>query len=241
MILHGFNTLPGPALRCPTTAGLTGRSRRPAAHLLAVVDQADERTEQSPRALRQTGQREQPMGRRVAGFRRRAARSRSAASGRRRPSAGLARRSSRRRRPGAQPTGAAAWLGRARVVGDDVHLGVVHQRVGVQVRRADRQPAIVDDPHLGVHVQPVVAIAAERADRGGEQPSGPSSAAPARQAVRACRRVRCWPGGQHHHDSELVAAVAVRSLSARAGRSPATTGTGSRGRRSPRAPRSART
>ena len=70
--------------------------------------------------------------------------------------------------PQAQP-GVAGQLG---VVGDDVHLGVVEQRVGVQVGRADRQPAIVDDPDLGVHVQAVVAVAGERADRGGEQSPG---------------------------------------------------------------------
>ena len=35
---------------------------------------------------------------------------------------------------------------------DEVDLAVVEERVLVQVRRADRQPAVVDDPDLGVDV-----------------------------------------------------------------------------------------
>ena len=58
------------------------------------------------------------------------------------------------------------------VVGDDVHLGVVQQRVSVQIGRPDREPPIVDDPHLGVDVQMVVPMAAPRADGRGEQPAG---------------------------------------------------------------------
>ena len=41
-------------------------------------------------------------------------------------------------------------------MGDDVHLGVVEEGVFVQVGGAERQPAVVDDPDLGVHVDVVV-------------------------------------------------------------------------------------
>jgi len=39
-----------------------------------------------------------------------------------------------------------------RVVGDQVHLGVVEQRVLVEVRGADAEPAVVDDADLRVDV-----------------------------------------------------------------------------------------
>src|SRR5439155_14858632 len=42
--------------------------------------------------------------------------------------------------------------GALRVADDDVQLRVVEERVLVQVRRADRQPAVVDDADLRVHV-----------------------------------------------------------------------------------------
>lgn len=45
------------------------------------------------------------------------------------------------------------------VVADDVHLGVVEEGVLVQVGGADREPLVVDDSDLGVHV-----------DRVGERP-----------------------------------------------------------------------
>ena len=42
--------------------------------------------------------------------------------------------------------------GKCSVAGHDVQLGVVEERVLVQVGRPDRQPRVVDDPDLGVHV-----------------------------------------------------------------------------------------
>ena len=44
--------------------------------------------------------------------------------------------------------------------------------MGVQVGRADGQPPVIDDAHLGVDVQPVVTMAGQRPDRRGEQPAG---------------------------------------------------------------------
>ena len=51
----------------------------------------------------------------------------------------------------------------ALVTHDDVHLGVVEERVLVQVRRADGQPAVVDDPDLRVHVHQAAVRLEERA------------------------------------------------------------------------------
>ena len=57
-------------------------------------------------------------------------------------------------RPEAQPR-----LARQRpIVHDDVHLRVVEERVLVQVRRADGQPAIVDDRDLRVDVDRVAQL-----------------------------------------------------------------------------------
>ena len=104
--------------------------------------------------------------------------------------------------PQAQP-GRAGEVG---VVGDDVHLGVVEQRVGVQVRRPDGQPAVVDDPDLGVHVQTIDALAGPGPERGGEQASGPvvghgqHPELPERVVLPVVRLRR-----QHDHDPEFVA------------------------------------
>ncbi len=59
-----------------------------------------------------------------------------------------------------------------RVVGGDAHLGVVEERMGVDVGRADDQPAVVDDRDLGVDVERVGAIPRwrKRAGRRGEYP-----------------------------------------------------------------------
>ena len=46
-----------------------------------------------------------------------------------------------------------------RIVGDDVHLGVVEQRVLVQVRRAQREPVVVDDRDLRVDVDGIGDVA----------------------------------------------------------------------------------
>ena len=55
------------------------------------------------------------------------------------------------------------------VVGDDVHLGVVEERVGVEVGRADREPAVVDDADLGVDVDDVAQLSLPRVDGAGEE------------------------------------------------------------------------
>ena len=44
-------------------------------------------------------------------------------------------------------------LAREGVACHDVHLGVVEERVLVEVGRPNRQPGVVDDPDLGVNVQ----------------------------------------------------------------------------------------
>ena len=51
--------------------------------------------------------------------------------------------------PELQPRGA----GERRVAGHDVDLGVVEQRVLVEVGGADGEPGVVDDPDLGVDVE----------------------------------------------------------------------------------------
>src|SRR5579864_1008476 len=49
------------------------------------------------------------------------------------------------------------------VTDDDVHLRVVEERVLVQVRRADSEPRVVDDPDLCVHVHRRAVRLEERA------------------------------------------------------------------------------
>ena len=58
------------------------------------------------------------------------------------------------------------------VVADDVHLGVVEERVLVEVRGADREPAVVDDADLRVHVDGVGERAVPGVERAGEEPAG---------------------------------------------------------------------
>src|SRR5207248_1539495 len=60
----------------------------------------------------------------------------------------LRRRTLEMLRPETGPGGANERL----VAKDDVHLGVVEERMLVQVGRADGQPGVVDDPNLRVHV-----------------------------------------------------------------------------------------
>ena len=129
----------------------------------------------------------------------RAARRRSGARGRRRRRPGRPRRR-RRRVPGARPTAGSACRARARVAGHDVHLAVVEERVGVEVRRADRQPAVVDDADLGVDVEAVDRPPRARRDRRGEE---------------AAARVRA------REDRDLAAGV-VLPLFARGGRTTTT-------------------
>ena len=55
------------------------------------------------------------------------------------------------------------------VVRDDVHLGVVEERVRVEVRGADGEPAVVDDADLGVDVDDVAQRSLARVDGAGEE------------------------------------------------------------------------
>ena len=98
---------------------------------------------------------------------------------------------------------------------DDVHLGVVEERVRVQVRRPEREPAVVDDPDLRVHVHGIAQVALARVDRAREEAGrlvrrvderGDLSARDVRAVVRSC--------GQEDEDAEVVARR-VLSLSAR--------------------------
>src|SRR6476620_12459151 len=56
----------------------------------------------------------------------------------------------------------------ARVMGDDVHLGVVEERVLVEIRGAQGQPAVVDDCDLRVYVDRVGTWARPGAERASE-------------------------------------------------------------------------
>ena len=58
------------------------------------------------------------------------------------------------------------------VMADDVHLRVVEERVLVQVGGSDRQPRVVDDADLGVHVNGIAQLSVARVDRAGEEPAG---------------------------------------------------------------------
>jgi hypothetical protein len=58
------------------------------------------------------------------------------------------------------------------VAADDVHLGVIEERVPVEVRGADREPRVVDDAHLRVDIDGVAERAVARVDRAREQPPG---------------------------------------------------------------------
>ena len=89
---------------------------------------------------------------------------------------------------------------------DDVHLGVVEERVRVQVRRAEREPAVVDDADLRVHVHGIAQVSFARVDRareearrlvGGVDERGDLSARDVGAVVRAC--------GQQDEDAEVVA------------------------------------
>src|SRR5437870_4802191 len=67
------------------------------------------------------------------------------------------------------PEAKARLAGEIGVAADDVHLRVVEQRVFVQVRRPDREPCVVDDADLGVHVQRSREGTRAGRQRGGEE------------------------------------------------------------------------
>ena len=82
--------------------------------------------------------------------------------------------------------------GQLRLAADEVDLAVVEERVLVQVRRADRQPAVVNDPDLRVDVDRLPDGAVSGVERAGEKRPAPASAsAEYAHAGRGCRRCRC--------------------------------------------------
>ena len=121
--------------------------------------------------------------------------------------------------------------GQLGIVGDEVHLGVVEERVLVEVRGADRQPAIVDDPDLGVDVDRIGPQPRAGEDRRGEDPSRPGVRLE-QLAEDAARVVDAGIGfhGQEDEDPEVLRRRIARSCRRGPTRSPATRGTGSRGR-----------
>ena len=126
----------------------------------------------------------------------------------------------------------------AREVGierDDVHLRVVEERVRVQVRRADGEPAVVDDPDLRVDVHRVAEVPRPRVDRAGEEARRLVRGMDERRdlaardvgaVVRARGQQRRGRGSRRSADSRACRRGSTRSR--------ATRGTGSRGRRSAR-------
>ena len=189
-----------------------------------------ERAEQPARAARHAGQLDQVVGQR------RAARRRSSCSD------AIGRQCSSTSRAGSPadvvalevlgPQPQAGVAGERRVAGDDVDLGVVEQRVLVEVGGADREPRVVDDADLGVHVERAGALAGARAgsSRRGSA-CAPSSAATSRPSIP---RVSSWPllalCGSRTTIAEVVARRVAQLVLEDVRRSPATTGTGSRGR-----------
>ena len=69
------------------------------------------------------------------------------------------------------PQPAARFQGEPGVVRDEIHLGVVEQRVLVQVRRSDRHPGIVDDADLGVDIDRPVRFPTDRVECARQQPA----------------------------------------------------------------------
>ena len=98
-------------------------------------------------------------------------------------------RAGRRRRPRSAlgvlgPQAQPGLRGRACVAGHHVELGVVEQRVLVEVGRADRQPAVVDDADLRVHID-------RRRCESPLRPDGVASSRPAPPSASSSRP--SWP------------------------------------------------
>ena len=143
------------------------------------------------------------------------------------PSAACSRCSSQSRRRAARMNASSR--------SDDVHLGVVEERVLVEVRRADGHPGVVDDSDLRVDVHGVPAGLKERArekallaaallrrvDEHAELPA---------RVVLAVVRIR----RQHDDDPEVRMRWIASLLGEDLRSAPATRGTGSRGRRTAR-------
>ena len=94
-----------------------------------------------------------------------------------------------------RPKANARRAGDIRIVGHDVHLRVVEERMRVQVRRADGQPSVVDDADLRVHVHRISEVPRSRVDRAGKKPRrlvrgvderGDLTARDVRTVVRPC-------------------------------------------------------
>ena len=71
-----------------------------------------------------------------------------------------------------RPEPKACFGGEPGVVGDEVHLGVVEERVLVQVGGAEGEPGVVDDSDLGMDVDRIGVRAGARVERAGEDPAG---------------------------------------------------------------------
>ena len=134
-------------------------------------------------------------------------------------------------RPEPDPRGACEPL----VAADDVHLGVVEQGVVVEVRRADGEPAVVDDADLRVHVDGLAEPPAR--GRACRPESGRSVVGVEQRAELTARVVsrRCSVAPGSSTTSRNASLGGSQQL-AHAGRrrSRATRGTGSRGRRAAR-------
>ena len=119
------------------------------------------------------------------------------------------------------------------VVRDDVHLGVVEERVGVEVRGADGQPAVVDDPDLGVDVDDVAQRPLAGVHGAGEEAVVALVGLDQRRHL-AARDVRAVVRArrQQDDDPEVVGRRMRRACRRGCRRPRATRGTGSRGRRS---------
>ena len=131
------------------------------------------------------------------------------------------------------PQPQARVAGELGVARDDIDLGVVEQRVLVEVGGADREPGVVDDADLRVDVERSRPLS--RCARGSWWRGSARRRRRRRRSGRAsrgCRPGRCWPcaAAGRRRGSRRTAGAAAWSRGFR--RSRATTGTGSRGRSS---------
>ena len=153
-----------PRRGAPAAAGGAGGA------LSAVDHDAVEGPQQAPQSPRDVGQAGEAMGHRLAGLAARLLRGGDRPPARVDELDGVALELHGRRLEVLRPQAEARRPRQLRVVGDHVDLGVVEERVVVQVGRADREPVVVDDAHLGVHVdRRRRGAGAARVERGGQQ------------------------------------------------------------------------
>ena len=102
------------------------------------------------------------------------------------------------------PQAQARLEGEGGIVADEVHLGVVEERVLVQVRRADREPGVVDDPDLRMDVNRVCVGRRAGIDGAGEDPAGVGVGFD-QLAEHSARVVAAaaWLRRQQHDDAEV--------------------------------------